>query len=591
MGNYLKDMFVEVREQKEASSLDDVIDKDFIEETRKIDIKTLINMIEEAVEESTETIAEEVPNIGAASDDEAIEMILKMIPNIEVSEIGRSDVRTPDEADEKEIKGPQRQLLEGYLSNIQGSDFADKIRSVSQFYTNGISMVEAQAGDERTKRISQAISYLVFYKTLTKVITNFNASSAGFSFESFLAALVNGYQIPANTGTIADYVDRSTGEEIPVSLKLYKEGNLEVGGSYTDLVRDLVDPKWPGAIGGAMRYVVCTKTLSGDDLEQEGRIDFYQFDISLKNVMNIIANSKQRSQECIRIPKQIASALKSGRVDGVSMADTLPGEANLPSDEDLEKIFIKYLDEAFKMKGISLSQMQTNDILQGIDYGKKDEMFNDWVQQIGEDKVNKGVVRGRSTLNKDKLRQLLQNFDWMPVQNDQGQVVSDYYLAGYIIAANNAVIGDQKKQKLADKRNQEIRRMVAEGEFLSPEESAKAYTDMGDRQKRVALENSWGYLTRGHFSLNQKQALSQGPPTSTLNLGSINVGREEVAKVVGNIRDILNEEVMEIFQSLKILSDSLNTFFAGGLSDDSLASASIDNANNISSKEILKSDK
>ena len=69
MGNYLKDMFVEVREQKEASSLDDVIDKDFIEETRKIDIKTLINMIEEAVEESTETIAEEVPNISAASDE------------------------------------------------------------------------------------------------------------------------------------------------------------------------------------------------------------------------------------------------------------------------------------------------------------------------------------------------------------------------------------------------------------------------------------------------------------------------------------------------------------------------------------------
>ena len=124
-----------------------------------------------------------------------------------------------------------------------------------------------------------------------------------------------------------------------------------------------------------MRYVVCTKTLSGDDLEQEGKIDFYQFDISLNNVMNIIASSKQKSQQCIMIPKQIASALKGGRVDGVSMADTLPGEANLPSDEDLEKLFIKYLDEAFKMKDISLSQMQTSDILQGIDYGKKDEMF------------------------------------------------------------------------------------------------------------------------------------------------------------------------------------------------------------------------
>ena len=82
MGNYLKDMFVEVREQKEASSLDDVIDKDFIEETRKIDIKTLINMIEEAVEESTETIAEEAPDISCCfSDEEAIvEMILKNDP-------------------------------------------------------------------------------------------------------------------------------------------------------------------------------------------------------------------------------------------------------------------------------------------------------------------------------------------------------------------------------------------------------------------------------------------------------------------------------------------------------------------------------
>ena len=126
---------------------------------------------------------------------------------------------------------------------------------------------------------------------------------------------------------------------------------------------------------------------------------------------------------------------------------------------------------------------------------------------------------------------------------------------------------------------------------MSPEESARAYNDMGPRQKRVALLNSWGYLTRGHFSLNQKQAVNQGPPTNTIAVGSIKVGREEVARVVNNIREILNEEVTEIFKSLKILSDSLNTFYAGGLSDDSLASTSIENANNISSKEILKTDK
>ena len=592
MSDYIKDMFIDIREQQGKNhKLNDIIEESFIKQTQTIGIGTLMKMIEEAVEDASEITEDEAPRINTGSDEEAIEMILKMIPNIEVSEIGWSDVKTPGDGEAGEIKGPQRKLLEGYLSNIQGSDFAEKIRSVSQFYTNGVGMVEQQAGDDRTKRIAQAISYLVFYKTLTKVITNFNASSAGFSFESFLAALVDGFQIPANTGTIADYVDRASGEEIPVSLKLYKEGNLEVGGSYTDLVRDLVEPKYPNSIDGAMRYVVCTKTLSGDDLEQEGKIDFYQFDISLNNVMNIIAFSKEKSQRCIMIPKQIASALQAGRVDGVSMADTLPGEANLPSDEDLEKLFIKYLDETFKMKGISLSQMQASDILQGIDYAKKDEMFNDWIQQIGDDKVNKGIVRGRSALNKEKIRELLQSLDWVPIQNDQGKKVSDFYLAGYIIAANNAVINDQKKQKLADKRSQEIKRMVAEGEFLSPEESARAYNDMGPRQKRVALLNSWGYLTRGHFSLNQKQAVNQGPPTSTIAVGSIKVGREEVARVVNSIREILNEEVTEIFRSLKILSDSLNTFFAGGLSDDALASKSVQNANNISSKEILKTDK
>ncbi len=586
-------MFIGVeRAIAKAPQAGEVIKEAFLRETENLDIRSLINMIEEVVSSPDDTISEdEAPKVNPTTDEEAIEMILKMIPNIEVSEIGWSDVRTPGDGDAGEIKGPQRKLLEGYLNNIQGSDFADKIRSVSQFYSNGIGMVEQQAGSDRTKRIAQAISYLVFYKTLTKVITNFNASSAGFSFESFLAALVNGFQIPANTGTIADYVDRASGEEIPVSLKLYKEGNLEVGGSYTDLVRDLVDPKYPNSIGGAMRYVVCTKTLSGDDLEQEGQIDFYQFDFSLDNVLDIIAISKPKSQQCIMLPREIVSALKAGRVDGVSMSDRLPSEQNLPSDEELEKQFIAYLNEILSQKGIALSQMQADDVLQGLDYGKKDELFLDWTPKLGDETVNKGVVRGRSALNKQLVRKILDDLDWLPMRTETGAKIGEYQLASIVVAANNAVIKGQSKKRQADERAKEIKRMVAEGEFLSPEESAREYKNLGPRQKRVALLNSWGYLTTGHFSLNQRQAVNQGAPTNTIAIGSIKVGREEVAKVVNNIREILNDEVTEIFKSLKILSDSLNTFFAGGLSDDSLASTSIENANNISSKEILKTDK
>ena len=331
--------------------------------------------------------------------------------------------------------------------------------------------------------------------------------------------------------------------------------------------------------------------MTGDDLEQEGQIDFYQFDFSLNNVLDIIAASKPKSQQCIMLPKQIVSALQSGRVDGVSMGDQLPSEQNLPSDEELEKQFVAYLNEILEIKGVSLSQMQAEAVLQGLDYGKNDDLFLDWAPKLGDEAVNKGVVRGRSALNKELVRKILNDFEWLPMRTETGQKVGEYQLASMIVAANNAVIKGQSKKRQADERAKEIKRMVADGEFLGPEESARAYKQMGPRQKRIALLNSWGYLTTGHFSLNQRQAVNQGPPTNTIAVGTIRVGRQEVKNVVDNIREILNDEVTEIFKSLKILSDSLNTFFAGGLADDSLASASIDNANNISSKEILQTDK
>ena len=38
-----------------------------------------------------------------------------------------------------------------------------------------------------------------------------------------------------------------------------------------------------------MRYIACTKTLNGDGVEQEGHIDFYQFDITRANLFDLMA--------------------------------------------------------------------------------------------------------------------------------------------------------------------------------------------------------------------------------------------------------------------------------------------------------------
>ena len=111
-----------------------------------------------------------------------------------------------------------------FLNNIDGTDLEEKLTSLSRFYNGELTEggMTAQLDLDNasaTEAVKKVMSYLVFYKTLTKVIYNFNAASAGFSFESFLSVLLQGKQIKANTGTIADFL---TGDNVPISLKLYQ---------------------------------------------------------------------------------------------------------------------------------------------------------------------------------------------------------------------------------------------------------------------------------------------------------------------------------------------------------------------------------
>jgi hypothetical protein len=557
------------------SELSEILKEEYLKQINKLDITALLEMVEEVM---SSQISEEVapPPDLPTSDDAVLEMVLKMIPNIEVSEIGWSDVRTTNEG--VEIKGAQRQLLEDYLKNIQGNNFADKIRSVSGFYDNGLSMVTEQAGDDRTSRIVQAISYLVFYKTLTKVITNFNASSAGFSFESFLAALVDGEQIPTGNATIADYLDRASGQTIPVSLKLYREGGLEVGGSYTDLVNDMVKPAYPQSINGGMRYVVCTKTLEGKGLELEGKIDFYQFDFNLANIVDILLSSKH--PYVIRMPQSVISALSAGQQSGARELLNLPAADKVLSAEELTPLFDRALYDQIE----SLADANPENPINRID----DEAFKKLTDALNweknDDLFNKTKDRGQGAMSSAGVKKWVSS-NYSKIPEIHG------LLKRAIIDANAAVVKSQKAAAKKSERNQQIEDMVKNDEFLSAEESARQYKMLGSAQKKQALMSSYGYLKRMHFALNQTQSINSGEPTNTEFVGSIMIGRAQVGKVVEDVREVLNDEVTEIFQSLKILSDSLNQFFAGGLENDSLANASVSNANNISSKEILKTDK
>ena len=122
-----------------------------------------------------------------------------------------------------------------------------------------------------------------------------------------------------------------------------------------------------------------------------------------------------------------------------------------------------------------------------------------------------------------------------------------------ILDANLAVVASQLATAKKSQRKQQIAQMISDGEFLSPEDSAREYKVLGVSQKKEALLNTLGYLQTHHFALNQTQSTNPGEPTNTLNLGAIMVGRRMVANAMENVRELLNEEVYEIFQSLQLL--------------------------------------
>jgi hypothetical protein len=255
------------------------------------------------------------------------------IPEISVSELGWSSF----DDEKREVPSEQRAALQQYLQNIQGDTFGEKIKSINDFFRMSPEELEKSqliSADNNSSKIQKLISYLVFYKALTVIITNFNAASAGFAFESFIAVLLGGQQVPTGQGTIADLW---TGDNVPMSLKLYSQSSVDVGGSFTDLCNDLIKPKKPE--NPFIRYLIATKDLKGEKLNLEGVISLYQFDIDLNNVMDIMVQTSIHSKDAIRLPKP-SEQPKDVSEPTVDM-EQQPAPASLSSEQGVQPVAVE----------------------------------------------------------------------------------------------------------------------------------------------------------------------------------------------------------------------------------------------------------
>jgi len=505
---------------------------------------------------------------------EGASMTLTAIPDIAVTELGWTDVRTEGS---QEIDGPARNQLMQFLSGIPGTDLQQKLTSIAAFYDNpdNANLDSASLG----KKIANILSYLVFYKTLTKVISNFNAASAGFNFEAFLAVLLKGTQIPANTGTIADF---KTSNNVPISLKLYAENSVVVGGSFSDLVGDLTEPKFGHDF---MQYVVVMKSFEGkakQGLDIKGDLKFFRFNFTLDNVADLILDSMDKSVVCIQISSEFIQRVSAGETD-YDFGATLPAQENM-SPEELEGKFIENFTELvnepivytpspakpeimLNLTTDEISHFMTNQ----LDWSKNDALFTP--KQIG---AEKRVLRGRVNINNSKDGAAAKAVD--SAFGERGYDSRQLWAIRRAISAATAAVNADYSAKTLKTARAEM--LAAPDAFADPQTSVEFYNSLTDPElKKRALLNTKGRLSNLQFDLNRGQVIRISE-----DIGQIKIGAVYVQEVLNRMTEELNRSIFSIFQSVKIIQEGTYAFMAGGLQDDSEAEKAINASQEVEGK-------
>lgn len=535
------------------SELKEILKEEYRKKSNTVTAGSLLKMVEDVMSLSLGDLLNEK---GQQEMFKKQTLTHEAIPAPSVSELGWASLNSNDGG-----TNAKREELEQYLRRIPGSDLRVKLDNVSKMLADPNHAKNLMSfGETQGEKIASTLGYLVFLKTLTTVITNFNASSAGFNFEAFLAVLLGGEQIPAaGADTIADI----TAGGVPISLKLYNEKTLKAGGSYNDLIGDLIKQK------SLMRYIVATKTLEGKDLQRKGQIEVYQYDLTADNIVEILYRSAGReNSERIRLPANVIAGER-----GVDF--------KIPKLPGVDKIEAKFFEIVKAQVGnepwiddlrTELNYLSNNNLFRGNKIGRAGFKYH---------KAGTGVPAKSSP-----LLQFLTNF----LEEKQIEDVDPIALSTLMARAQ------EQAAKIYFKAVADLEK-VGEGlgAYASVEESRNFYNDLDDKQKRRALMMTLGYVTAGNqYELTRAdiygiEALAAGRRVlargqSGINIGGIEIGTDAIQAVFNEIIDDVNRIVFEIFQELSNLSTNVQGYFAGGLEDDSMADAAIVSAQNIGKK-------
>ena len=522
------------------------VDKKF-EDTRRNLLETLETLVSKVMTENKDpeiVLEEERPK----------KLTIDLIPNLPITELGWGSLQTP-EGGGQAVRTTAGQDLAQYLANIApDADIRGKIDSLNAFFQNPVK----EEPDNPKKQLQQTISALVFFKTLTNIITNFNASAAGFAFESFLAVLLDaqtGKQIPAAEGsTIADIV-LFDGQR-PISLKLYKEGSLVVGGSYRQLIDDLTG-KFP-----TMEYIAVTKDLAGSGLEAEGKLNFFGFNFTEDNFVEILNIVPKQAEELMAIPEVFSRPIPE--LEKLIKTEDFAEFIRVPTgrETNYSKIAKDFVERVKSQVGkLDLDPNEVGSLLEKIidlDTG----LYTGTENKYFSNSPYKTVITKR----------LLNELDLTPEQRSALVTLMDKEHAA-------AVEQRKEERKKGSARTDKMNAL----NYMDGKKSVATLVNLQQNASpellEAALKASRGYVLNKQFDLTKSQLNKLSTISNQDNLypygdfyiGTIEVGSSQIQKMLNDSVNSFNSSIYQIFSDLKDLSSNLNSYVAGGMEEDALA--------------------
>jgi len=273
----------------------------------------------------------------------------------------------------------------------------------------------------------------------------------------------------------------------------------------------------------------------------------------------LLAESSKAGREMVSSSENFMVALKewdkTKQGTAPDLASTLPAKTAIGASNELATKLAEMLARALvpQIVDAGIEQAQAESIAREVV-----ELYADSIESTG-----KANSLGKDAQIKMAILRPLYGDSASTGNREQGA------LANSILPMVKKIFNSFKENylKKVDKRGEAISEI--KWVFGREPRLVEWYEDLSAEAKAIALKNTRGYLTTGHWKIPNMAAITAGGggESGTEPFAVMPIGAKYVQALLEQVRNEVMDEVFSIFDNMARMSEKLNSFFANGLKE------------------------